>query len=268
MPSVERDGCTIAYDVQGTGPRTVLLAHNVLCNRHVFDGMVGRLRDRHRVIAVDLRGHGESSVPRRSFSTRDLAEDLRAILVREEIVKATVIGVSIGAVTAMEMALAHPERVAGLVLMGTTSESSTAIDVARNFALSRVAAVTGVRGPLLRAVIDSLFGKTFRAESPGEIAMWASRIRSMSPRAASLAVRAWAGRRALTDRLSAIVVPTLVVVGDEDVACPLSDGLRIVGALPRATLVSIPRAGHTMTVERPAETTEAVARFLASQEDL
>src|SRR5258708_6693104 len=111
MRSVERDGGTIAYEGHGAGARTLLLAHNVLCNRHVLDGMVARLRDRHRLIAVDLRGHGESSVPPRHFSTRDLAEDLRAILVREEIERATVIGVSIGGVAAMELALAHPERV-------------------------------------------------------------------------------------------------------------------------------------------------------------
>ena len=67
----------------------------------------------------------------------------------------------------------------------------------------------------------------------------------------------------MLDHVGAIRVPTLIVVGDEDVPCPLSHGEELKSAIPGARLTRIPAAGHTMTAERPEACAEVIAGFLA-----
>jgi pimeloyl-ACP methyl ester carboxylesterase len=75
-------------------------------------------------------------------------------------------------------------------------------------------------------------------------------------------MRAWTGRRPLLEAVGALRIPVRIVVGDEDVSCPLPCGQRLQAVIPGSELVRIPSAGHTMTAERPEETTAAIASFL------
>jgi pimeloyl-ACP methyl ester carboxylesterase len=117
--SIAADGVTLSGDEAGAGTPIVLLHGLTATRRYVVMGSRALERSGHRVIAYDARGHGHSSpapAPE-AYTYQDLAADLRAVLDAEEIDKAVLAGASMGAHTLLAFALAHPERVAGLVVM-------------------------------------------------------------------------------------------------------------------------------------------------------
>ncbi len=260
MPTLSRVGARISSRRRGEGRGTIVFGHNILCDGRVFDGVIDRLPG-HRTIAIDWRGHGESTAEH-GYRVRDLSDDLRAVLDAEGIERATLVGLSIGASVAMDFTLRHPSRVERLVAMGCNGDGESTWSGARNLALAGAVRVIGMRGRVVSAALASLFGASFRAESPQTIDLWAERIRRLGAVGAWNAVRAWDTRPRLLPELPGISVPTLVVVGEEDTACPPRDGKRVHRAIRGSKLASIPRAGHTMAAERPAEIANAIRSFL------
>ena len=264
MPTLEREGATVAYEVRGPSDGDALvLAHNLMTGRAIFDDVASRLAPRWRTIAVDLRGHGESGGARAPFTTKDLAADLVALLDALAIEQATLVGVSLGAVACMEAALAHPSRVKKLVVMGSTARASTRGDAAASALLGVVTRAVGVRPFVARKASSVLFAPAFRTERPAALAAWEARVASMQGRDVAWASRAWSTRPALRERLRALRLPTLALVGDLDVPCPRAHSEEIVAAIPGARLEVVARAGHTLPLERPAEVTALLEAFLA-----
>jgi 3-oxoadipate enol-lactonase len=269
MPSLDRDGTKVAYEIAGPDTRepgdqtrTVVLLHNIFCDRRVFTYAMAVLQTNFRTIAIDFRGHGETPVPKRPYKVADLVADVAGILDQENVARATLVGVSLGATVAMEFALAHPDRVEGLVLMGADAAPDAGTSSVRNALFCQVVRLMGMRSFVLDGVANVLFGATFRREGGQLYRVYRTRLAALPRRAAAYAMKAWSGRRPLVESLGKLGVPTLVVVGDEDVSCPLPCGEQIVQALPGATLLRIPGAGNTMPAERPRETSAALLGFL------
>lgn len=193
---------------------------------------------------------------------RAIAHDLAAVMDAERAARAVLVGVSIGACAAMELALARPDRVEALVLVGATPFAATAKDTATNLLLAAITRAFGLRGGLTKMVLGTLFGPSFRAEAPDETRAWERRLEALAPRDVHHIFRAWTARPRLLAGLGSIRVPTLVVVGDEDTACPEPHAEAIRAAIPGARLERISRAGHTTPAERPRELAALVAKFL------
>jgi len=254
------DGARIAYRRRGEGERTLVFGHNILCDRRVFDAVIDRLEG-FRTIAIDFRGHGESTSPRR-YEVRDLVDDLHAVLEAERIERATLVGLSIGATVSMSYTLAHRERIDRLVLLGATCVAEQGRERIRDLLQSNLLRVIGTLPLVRKAIMRSLFGRSFRHESKSIVDAWSNRVAKLGGRGIARATRAWTLRPELSSRIGAIAVPTLVISGEEDVANPVREGERIARAIPNARLVRIPRAGHTMTVERPDAIAEVLRGFL------
>lgn len=262
--AITREDVTIAYEVAAPAApaATVVLLHNIFCDRRVFDGVVTALRPRHRTIALDFRGHGQSELGQRPYEVADLVEDVVAVMDREQVSRAVVVGLSLGATVALELALAHPDRVERLVLMGADADPDGGMASLRNGLFCRLVMLLGMRGFILSTVTKTLFGTWFRTRAIPDFRVHRDRIAALPRLAASRAMRAWTGRRPLREAAASVRIPTRVVVGDQDVSCPLPCGQRLQQAIPGADLVRIPDAGHTMTAERPVESGAAISSFL------
>ena len=261
MPTIERDGAVVEYETRGTSGDVVLFAHNLLTGRAIFGRVMEKLGARFRAVAVDLRAHGGSTATRH-FSTRELAEDLVAVLDAIGAKTATLVGVSLGGTAAMEATLAHPDRVTRLVLLGATARASTGGDAAGSRALGLAARVVGMRAPIVRKTTEVLFGPTFRDTEPQQLEEWSRRIGAMDGRQVSYATRAWSTRAKLADRVAAVRVPTLLLVGDEDAPCPRPHSDVIASLVPGARVETIARSGHTLPLEQAAETSARIEAFL------
>jgi pimeloyl-ACP methyl ester carboxylesterase len=267
VPRLERDGTYVHYQVTspagvGSDAPAVLLLHNIFCDHRVFAHAAATLARHYRTIALDFRGHGASELPARPYGIDDLVADCVGVLDAQGVKRASVVGLSLGATIALELALRHPDRVDRLVMMGADVEPDGWLTRVRHALLLGLLRLIGFRRILVGEVAKVLFGKSFRAEAGPALAGWSDRIRGLGARAAGYALRCWKQRPMRTDELAGLRAPLLVVVGDEDVSCPPACGEKIQRAVPGAKLVHIPAAGHTMTAERPEPTTAAITTFL------
>ncbi|MFJ1969682.1 alpha/beta fold hydrolase [Streptomyces sp. NPDC087903] len=255
MPQFEVDGATLTYDDEG--PRDdagvpLVFVHGWTANRHRWDHQLTHFAQRRRVIRLDLRGHGESSgagVP----TVAALAEDVLALLDHLKVDRFVVVGHSMGGMIAQTIALSHPERVERMVLVNS---------------IGRMAFSRG-RG-LLMAVSTLVPFKLFvatniqRAFAPGypreEIRAY---VRASASLPQEVVMTLYGAMRAfdVLDRVGEIRTPTLLVHGYHDIQLPVSQMLRMAKDYPDA-VIRILDAGHELPVEKPAELTEALDRFI------
>jgi pimeloyl-ACP methyl ester carboxylesterase len=242
------------------------LLHNIFTDRRIFDDAAAELgRHGFRTVAVDFRGHGASATSGVArYAITDLVGDVLAVLDREDIGRTAIAGVSLGASVALELALARPERVESLMLMGVDAEPDGGFAAFRNALFCRLVGLVGMRWFVLGGVVATIFGAWFRTEGGERFSAWRARLAGMPPGLARRAMQAWTGRRSLLGALPRLRVKAQVIVGDEDVSCPLPCGQKVQQGLPGAELVRLPRAGHTMPAERPAEVAAALLAFLGA----
>jgi pimeloyl-ACP methyl ester carboxylesterase len=109
------DGLTIAYDDIGSGAPSIVFAHGAFANRHHNAPQIDHLSKRHRVLALDIRGHGESDTPSQAFGIREAADDVIAVCDAAGVDRAIVVGHSWA--VPLQVAEARPDLVAGVVLL-------------------------------------------------------------------------------------------------------------------------------------------------------
>lgn len=261
-PSREIDagGVRIAFDDRGSG-RPVVLGHSFLCSRQMWSNQVEPLAAEHRVINLDLRGHGASGRFRSPFRLDDLVSDVVAVLDHLEIDRAVWAGLSVGGMVALRAALRVPDRVAGLILVDTEGGTETIWRRMQYSLLGLVARTMSIR-PVLPIVARRMFGATTfrtRADLLGE---WRERFAAVHIPSALAMLKAIMQREDILPRLHAVDVPALVLVGSEDTSLPPPRARRLADALPRATYLEIPQAGHLSALEQPRRVTAAMLDFL------
>jgi pimeloyl-ACP methyl ester carboxylesterase len=260
MPTIERDGVKIHFDDVGSGP-PVVMGHSILCSGEMWMYQVPTLAEHYRVINIDQRGHGRSLPATGPYELRDMVEDAFAVLDHLEIERAVWAGLSMGGMVAMHAAVTAPDRVAALLLLDTHAGEETMYKKLKYRAMSIGAKAFGVR-PFFPAVLPLLFGRTTLAENQNLVDEWKPRFEEIHVQSLARAVTALTRRPSIVRELSEVLCPSLVIVGEEDASLPPHLSREIADALPNASLVVIPEAGHLSALEKPEAVTEAMLRFL------
>jgi pimeloyl-ACP methyl ester carboxylesterase len=254
-------------DTGGAGP-PVVFSHGLLLSTRLWDAQVEALRSSFRCISYDHRGQGESdSGPERSIGMDTCAADAAALIEALGVAPCHFVGLSMGGFVGMRLAARRPELLSSLALLETSADPESPAKVARYRLMTLAARWLGpwsVAGPVARV----LFGETFRSDPAraAELALWRSRLSSARRDIWRAATGAVLEREGVHGELGRVRAPTLVVVGEEDVATPVHRAERIAAAIPGARLVRIPRAGHTSPVEEPDAVTVALREFLEAVE--
>lgn len=115
MAYAELGDVRLFYTDEGSGDPVLLFVHGYTCDSHDWSWQLAHFVEDHRVIAVDLRGHGRSSAPENGYSAQDFAADLAGLLQSLQVHKVVAFGHSMGGVVVSALAVEHPELVAGLV---------------------------------------------------------------------------------------------------------------------------------------------------------
>jgi len=217
----------------------------------------------YRVIAFDNRGFGFSDKPATGYDNASYARLTVALLDALHLPDAVLIGHSMGGAIVAEVAIAHPERVRGLVLIGSAGLG------AREPPLFRVGRWPLI-GPLLfafrgRGLTERLLKATYA--DPGKVSeadvdqYYAPVAEPEYGRALRAVLRSFRFD-ALAGRLDHISAPTLVLWGEADRLIPLTLGRALAAGIPRAAFLSVPRAGHSVQEEAPEEVNRLVIEFL------
>jgi pimeloyl-ACP methyl ester carboxylesterase len=171
-------------------------------------------------------------------------------------------GTSMGGYVAMAFCRRHADRVAGVALIDTkaTADPDAGAEGRRAMAAAMVEGQT--TEPLLDNVFPKLLGDTTTRDRPAVVQRVRGWVAGADPAAAAYAQRAMAARPDSLETLSALTVPSLVVVGEEDVLSPPTDAAVMASALHGAVVVEIPRVGHLTPVEAPRYVAEALTELV------
>jgi pimeloyl-ACP methyl ester carboxylesterase len=250
----------MAYEEHGTAGRPFVLVHGFTGSRDDWREMLPRLGAHGRTLAMDLRGHGDTTNTgdATTYDFAQMARDVVGLLDALGIDRCDLLGHSMGGVVAQLVTLEHPERVASLVLMDTGSEPIRREARAYFVTAGKIAIEAGMetlfgvmRGAAERAAQSPAVARTI--ERMGPETHWArirAKVLAMDPIAfATLGMRL-TDYPALTSRLGAIQCPTLVLVGVEDAAF-LEPSKEMASRIPDARLVVIEDAAHSPQLENP-----------------
>lgn len=261
--TIEAAGTRFGVLDEGRGP-CVLLAHGFPLDHSMWAPQIAALSKNHRVIAPDLRGFGASEATPGTVTMDRFADDLAAILdaleVREPI---TFCGLSMGGYIAWQFWKRHAARLRSLILCDTRAAPDSA-EAAQGRLDTAEKVLRQGRIPLVRAMIPKLFSRATREDNPDLIEAVREMIGRASPEGIAAALRGMAQREDVRSYLTAIDLPTLVLVGREDEISTVEEMQAIVEAMPRAEFVVIENAGHMATLENADATNEAVTKFLES----
>lgn len=234
-------------------------------DRDGWDPVLPGLQRRFRLLLLDNRGSGRSSIAERAFSVRDLAADVVTVMDAARVRSAHMMGISLGGMVAQEVAIEHPARVRRLVLGCTTPGWPLAYPMPPT-ALRLLAAARRMPADVaVRKNVENALAPATRAKRP-EVAeaMVAHQLARPNDRKAWAALATAGARYYGGTGQTRIAAPTLVVHGmDDTVVDPRNAGL-LVQRIPKAELLMLPDAGHMFFWEHPDLAVEAVSRFLLS----
>ena len=265
MATFHVNGTAIYYEDTGGDAPPIVFSHGLLWNSELFAPQIAFLKDHFRCIAYDHRGQGKSADGSgRAIGIDTPTNDAATLIEGLGLGRVHFCGLSLGGVVGMRLAITRPDLIKSIILLSTTADPEPS--KLKYKAMNVIARFFGNEA-VANAVMQTLYGKTALSD-PARAAERIAWRRHLGGNRSTIwrAVNGALERKSIHAELSKITAPTLVVVGDEDVATVPARAERIARAINGAKLVIIRRAGHCLTWEQPAAITDTIATFLEEQE--
>jgi pimeloyl-ACP methyl ester carboxylesterase len=242
----------LVYWRGGTGP-AVFFLHGVNDQAGAWVRVIAPLLDRHRVVLVDLAGHGDSAPADGPLGVRDLLDGIEAVAAAESGEgRVTFVGNSLGGWLALLYADRHPDRVAQVVLVNGAA-------IRDDGSSARVNLLPRNREEADRAVQATMSPAS--APVPGFVIDDLVRRAPASPLARLMAAPP-ADEFLIDARLGGLEIPVTLIWGEDDQVLPVAYAKKVASALPQAELVLLPRCGHIPQRECPDQLRPALERAL------
>lgn len=231
----------------------------------MFVAQVEKLSKSYRVIAYDHRGQGQSQVTG-PYDMDTLTEDAKALI--EELCDEPVhfAGLSMGGFIGMRLASRYPQLVKSLILMETSANAEPVENLPKYKTLNGIVKWMGVISPVARKVMRIMFAESWLQEKTNKkkVDYWQKQMMK-NKRSISGPVEGVIYRKGVESELAQIRCPTLVIVGDEDVATKPEKAKFIQMGIAGAKLHRIPGAGHSSCIEKPEEVNHLILDWLQEQ---
>jgi pimeloyl-ACP methyl ester carboxylesterase len=265
-------GLRVHYRDEGRRDGPVLvMVHGFAASLHTWEPWVRRLSADYRIVTLDLPGHGLTRTPDGYVTSLDgHAAAVAAVTDRLALPRFVLIGNSMGGATAWTYALAHPERMRGLVLVNSAGWPRDEAPKSQPLAFRMM------RNPVGRAVLRNVNPRpvaepglkaAYLDESlvtDGLVTRYVDLARAPGRREMILAQQALPRRKATAATFAAIKVPTLVMHGDADSVIPVADGRGLAAAIPGAKLIVYPKVGHVPMEQIPDRSAQDLRAFVES----
>lgn len=272
MPYIEAAGARLHVEEHGDG-YPIIFSHELGSDLRQWEDQVRYFSRAYRCIAYNARGYPPSDVPEdpAAYGWERSIDDMAAVMDGLGIDRAHVVGLSMGAYAALQFGLRCPNRVSAIVSAAAGSGSSPSYRHAWLRETAVLARAFAERGPatLAEKIATSAARIQLKYKDPKRWLDFANQLRDKSGQGLSnTIVRCQALRPSLhdlRDQLSAMTIPVLLIVGDEDEAC-LETNLMLKATLPNAGLWISPNTGHTINLEEPAAFNAHIEAFLGAVE--
>ena len=264
MPEIQVNNTKLFYIKEGNGEATVFLSHGLLWSHKMFREQIDFLKINHTVIAYDHRGQGKSQVPKGKVDMDLLTLDALALM--DALVDKPVhfVGLSMGGFVGMRLAARYPGRIKSLILLESSAQPEPKENHRKYKFLNAIVRWFGVIQPVAKSVMKIMFAKSW-LESPGNqgsVDFWIQELKS-NRRTITKSVEAVIYRNGVEEEIKKIVCPTLIIVGDEDVATTPEKARFIQKSIPNAKMHLLSGAGHSSSIEKPDEINRLLSDWLA-----
>ena len=253
------NGACIAYRIDGPAAAPwVMLSNSLMSSHRMWDAQIDALLAHYRVLRYDTCGHGASETTPGPYSIELLADDAAALIDHCALGPVHFIGLSMGGMIGQQLAVRHPGKLVSLSLCDTASEMPPRAMWQERIALAQA---EGTAGPV-DGTLKRWFVPGFAEREPQTIAAVRAMILSTASEgciACASAVR----NMSQSQLLANIDVPTQIIVGRDDPACTLAASELLQRGIAGATLHVIDDAAHLSNIEKPAEFTALLLKFIA-----
>lgn len=251
----------LSYDDLGEGAVPIIFIHGFPFDRTMWQPQMDFLKASNRVIALDLRGFGESKDEESDLSIELFADDLISFMDTLRIDKAVVCGLSMGGYVALNAVKRYPDRFKGLILADTqcTADSEEAKEKRYN-SIDQIM----LHGPVAfnEKFIKSVFHKNSLTTKMALVEKLRNVVYSNSENILSMGLTALAERSETCSTLSQISIPTLIICGREDTLTPVAQSESMKASIYGSVLRIIENAGHVSNLEQPLIFNKHVLHFL------
>jgi pimeloyl-ACP methyl ester carboxylesterase len=254
MPWLERAGVSLFYEEAGDGEPPLVLVHGLGCDHSFMAPQFDAFAGVHRIIAVDLRGHGRSDKPRQDYTIPAFADELAWVLRELAVERPVIVGHSMGGAIGLELSAEQPERLAGIVVL------DTAVLPSPNVWAGVQPVIAALKAPGYEQAARRVFAEAFFLPSDDPKRKEAIVAAMLSTPQHVLAsafenIFAW-------DSAAAVArcrVPTLYVASSR----PRGDLVRFGAACPTLVHGQVVGSGHFLQLEGPDQVNAMIRRFLA-----
>jgi len=246
----------LSFSEWGNGHALVFI-HAFPLDSSMWQAQIEFFRERYRVITPDVPGFGASQ-PTRSWTMREMGEQLAALLDHLGIEKCTLAGLSMGGYISLPFALAHPTRVERLVLAHTRARADNETERS-----ARNAMIDELQRDGYASLPEKMLPRLLSPDASAGVRDFVrASIRKTSAQACIHAVTAMRDRTDQTGQLGNLHCPSLVIAGSGDAILKVEDCEKMASAIPGGEFVVIPRTGHLSNLEDPETFNVSLDRFL------
>lgn len=268
MPHIQLNNANIYYEDSAPDQRhkpVIIFAHGLLWSTRMYDEQVAYFKKNYRCIAFDFRGQGQSQITKDGYDMDSLTDDVIALMDALAIQKCNFIGLSMGGFVGQRIAITHPERLLSLVLLETSGDAEDPDNIPKYAKLMTAMRWLGMK-PVSKKIMPIMFGSTFLTDKSrrSQYKQWQKMLEGNHKIGATKATKGVIERAGVYQQLGKINTPTLIIVGDEDMATPYPKAERIHFAIAGSKLAVVKGAGHTATVEQPQQVNNLISKFLGS----
>jgi pimeloyl-ACP methyl ester carboxylesterase len=254
MPALDRHGTKLFYEESGRGDPTFVFVHGWTCNHTYFEPQVEHFARHHRVVTVDLRGHGQSGQPEQAYTIAGFADDVAWMCSELGVDRPVVVGHSMGGTVVLELAARHPELARAVVMI-----DAAPIVGAADMDETSAAVLAALAGPDSEATRTAIAQHAV-SEIHDNPELQARILRDMTATPQHVAVSCiehmglWDGEAAGR----AGQVPVLHIAADN----PINDASRLRALNPLLRTAQTVGGGHFNQLEVPEQVNAMIDRFL------
>jgi pimeloyl-ACP methyl ester carboxylesterase len=244
----------------------LVMGHGLLFSTEMWRHQIAALRSDYRCIAVDWRGQGATPPTEAGYDMNTLYADLVALIEHLDIGPVHYAGLSMGGFVGQRLAARRSDLVRSLILIDTSAGPEDPEKISRYRLLATIYGLLGMK-PLLGQVAPIMFTPGWLKTPAGKetVQTWVAELATLNRAGMKKAIRGVTDRLPITDELSAITAPTLVLVGSDDTATPPVKAEAIAAGIKDSRLEVLNGVGHVSTLEDPDRVTALMREFLAQQ---
>lgn len=257
------NGVEINYiDLDAPGALPIVLIHGFPFSYEMWRPQIEALENKFRVIAYDIRGHGDSGIGDGQYMIELFVDDLIGLLNHLKLEKAVLCGLSMGGYIALRLVEKYPERVKALILADTQSRPDS-----NETKLRRAASIGAVKKLGVKPYAENFVKAVFTTDNLTKKKAAVEKIKQIIQMNSSLgicgALLALASRTDTTGALPGIKVPTLILVGEHDALTPPSASQEMHDKIAKSEIHLIPNSAHMSNLENQDEFNKHILNFLS-----